>query len=210
MSISQRHGIPFRSSVIDAGEDPEALPRKHLAKSGYSDIGDRRLTLDTDKVVTVTMVPAGEIVGKVLDSKTGKPMRSFNVRVTFSPTLRRGEPTVGLRSDLMDPGSTCQSNDRRFKLGDMVVGMPLQVTVSAEDHEQEIAERIVAARPDVATPTEIRLSPVDPATIRTYGGRLLDAKGRPVPGALLRLIAAKPRDAGRSTRSCADRRNGGP
>ena len=171
-----------------------------FAKSGYSEIGDRRLLLDTDKVVTVTMIPAGVIAGKVLDAKTGTPIRSFNVRVTFSPTLQRGEPTVGLRSDLTDPGSTCQSNDGRFKLGDMVVGMPLQVTVSADGYEQQIAERIVVARPDDATLTEFRLSPVDPAKLRTYGGRLLDAKGEPVTGALLRLIAAKPRDAGRSTR----------
>src|SRR5207237_2217375 len=98
---------------------------------------------------------------------------------------------------LVDPGQAYQSPEGRFKLGDLVVGLPLQVTVSAKGYEKAVVERVVAARPDDARIEEFRIVPLDPASLQTYAGRLIDAKGQAVAGAQVRLIAAKPRDPNR-------------
>ncbi len=163
-------------------------------KEGYSVIDNRKLTLDTDEVVTVVMAPVGAIVGRVLDARTGQPVHSFNVQITFSPKRQPDEPSSGLLTRLTNPGETFQSNEGRFQVGDLVVGMPLQVMVSAEGYERHVAERVVVGRPDEARVEEFRLDPIDPAGLRTYRGRLIDDKGNPVVGAQLRLFAARHRD----------------
>jgi hypothetical protein len=168
-----------------------------FVKAGYSDLEGSKLPLDTDEVVTVVMLPAGVIRGKVLDAKTGKPIRAFNVRLNFSAKRQPGEPSNGLWSVLVDPGQDFQSEEGRFQLGDLVVGMPLQVSVAVPGYERAVAERVVAARPNEAGGEEYRLNPLDPAILRTYRGRLLDIQGRPIEGAQLRLIAARGRNAER-------------
>ncbi len=163
-------------------------------KHGYSRIENRQLPLDGNAVVTVEMVPAGVIVGKALDAATGQPIPAFNVQVTFSTRRLPGEPSVVLRADLNEPGQVFQSNEGRFQIGDLVVGMPLQVTVSAQGYERRVMERVVVARADRAPVEEFRLDPLDPKNLRTYRGRLVDAAGKPVVGAQLRLFAARNRD----------------
>ncbi|MDB5351479.1 MAG: hypothetical protein JWN86_2726 [Planctomycetota bacterium] len=164
-----------------------------FSKAGYSRIQGRKLPLDGNEVVTVVMIPSGVIAGRVLDSITGKPVRSFNVRITFSPRRQPDEPSSGLLSSLSDPGSVYQSDEGRFLLGDLVAGMPLQVMIAADGYERYVAERIVATRSDSAKIEEFSLDPIDPASLRTYGGRLLDASGKPIAGAQVRLIAARAR-----------------
>jgi hypothetical protein len=163
-------------------------------KEGYSEIEGRRLPLDTDAEVAVVMAPAGVILGQARDARTGRAVRAFTVRITFSPRRQPGDPSAGLASSLSDPGQDYQSDEGRFRLGDLVVGMPLQVTVAAEGYERRVAERVVAARPDAAQAEDFRLDPLDPAALRDYRGRLLAAEGEPVAGAQLRLIAARGRD----------------
>jgi beta-lactamase regulating signal transducer with metallopeptidase domain len=163
-------------------------------KNGYSPIDNRQLPLDGDDVVTVEMVPAGLILGKVLDAATGKPIRAFNVQITFSPERQPGDPSSGLRSDLINPGQAFQSNEGRFKLSELLAGMPLQVMISAQGYERHVTKRVAAAVPDEARVNEFRLDPLDTASLRTYHGRLRDADGKPVAGAQVRLIAARDRD----------------
>ncbi len=165
-----------------------------FSKKGYSAIEERHLPLDTDQVVSVTMAPAGVIAGRVVDVRTGKPIGAFRVQITFSPRRQPGEPSNGLFARLNDPGEMFQSNDGRFKLGELVVGMPLQVMVAAQGYERQVTERVVIARPDDGRVEEFRLDPVDPAELRTYRGRLVDARGNPVVAAQLRLFAARDRD----------------
>jgi len=163
-------------------------------KNGYSEINDRRLPLDSDQVVQVVMAPAGVIIGRVLDATTDQPIRAFNVQITFSPKRQPGEPSTVLFSSLVNPGQNVHSNDGRFNIGNLVVGMPLQVMVSAEGYERHVTERVVVARPDDLRIKEFRLDPVDRAEQRTYHGRLVDARGNPVAAAQLRLFASRSRD----------------
>ncbi len=166
-------------------------------KEAYSGIENRQLPLDGDDVVTVEMAPAGVILGKVLDATTGRPIRGFNVQITFSPKRQPGEPSSGLRSDLINPGQVFQSNEGHFKLGELLVGMPLQVMISAQGYERHVTERVVVAVPNEAPVEEFRLSPLDAADLRTYRGRLIDARRKPVAGAQLRLFAARDRNPNR-------------
>ena len=166
-------------------------------KDGYSEIDDRNLPLDTDEVVTVEMVPAGAGPGRAVDARTGKPIRAFNVQIGHSPRRQPDDPSGGIRSDLINPGQVFQSDEGRFKVGDLILGMPIQVTVSAEGYERRAIERVVAARPDEAKAEEFRLDAIDPASLRTYRGRLRDAGGKPVVGAQVRLIAARDREPDR-------------
>ncbi len=165
-----------------------------FAKKGYSQIADRHLPLDTDELITVVMAPAGVIDGRVLDARTGKPIRAFNVQITFSPRRQPGEPSTVLLARLTDPGQMFQSYDGRFQLGYLVVGMPLQVMISAQGYERHVEERVVVARPERGRVEVFRLNPVDMAAIRTYRGRLIDARGNPIASAQLRLFAARGRD----------------
>src|SRR5262249_12157893 len=136
---------------------------------------------------------------KVTDRDTGKPIRSFNVRITFSPKRGPNEPAPGLPSDLIDPGQAFNSETGTFKLADLVARMPLQVMIDAEGYERKVLERVVVTRNDEAEEVEFEMERVDPATLRNYAGRLLDAQGKPIAGAQLRLIVAGPRKPGQRT-----------
>ncbi|WP_337177115.1 M56 family metallopeptidase [Paludisphaera sp.] len=178
----------------------ELPPRCPLefSRAGYSDLRRDDLPLDGPDVVEVRMVPAGVILGRAVDG-SGQPLRAFRVRITHSPLRGRDEPSPGLWSTLVEPGQEFRSDDGRFRLGDLPVGAPLLVRVSALGHEDATAERVVVARPGEASEGVYRLAAIDPASVRSYAGRLLRADGKPAAGAELRLVASRPPgEAGRA------------
>jgi beta-lactamase regulating signal transducer with metallopeptidase domain len=180
----------------------DSLPASTLfcfSKQAYSPIENHALTLDTDAVATVAMASPGLITGQVVDAGTGKPVRAFNVQITFSPQRKAGEPSSGYRAELSDPGQTFQSDLGRFQIGELLVGMPLQVTVNAQGYERRVNERVVVAPAGLAQPEVFRLEKVDPANFQNYRGRLLDAHDKPVAGAQVRLFAARNRRADQRT-----------
>jgi hypothetical protein len=188
----------FRTTTDDRGLFSfDSLPPETpfaFYKNGYSEINDRRLPLDSDQLVHVVMSPAGVIIGRVLHATTDEPIRAFNVQITFSPKRQPGEPSAVLLSSHVSPGHNFHSDDGRFNFGNLVVGMPLQVMISAEGYERHVTERVVVARPDDLRIKEFRLHPVDHAELQTYRGRLVDARGNPVATAQLRLFASRDRD----------------
>lgn len=163
-------------------------------KGGFSEIQDRKLPIDGDAEVEVAMAPSAAILGKVVDAKTGRPIPSFLVQITFSPVRKATDPSSGLRSDLVNPGQKFRSAEGRFRIGDLVLGMPLQVMVSADGYERGVIGRVEAASGDEAA--EFRLEPLDPKNLIAYQGRLLDDDGKPVAGAHVRLIATRDRPRG--------------
>ena len=170
-----------------------------FSKLGFSQIKGRELAFDTDQIATIAMAPAGVIIGKVADAKSGTPVRAFYVRVMFSPIHNREEPSFGPEKVIIDAGHNHQSRDGLFRLQQLIVGMPVEVAVKAEGYEPHIFEGIVIARPDNAQVTKFPLEPLIEANLRAYAGRLLDSLGKPVAGAQVRLIATQLRDADKRT-----------
>jgi len=166
-----------------------------FSKQSYSPIRLQQLRLDEEAPITITMSPQGTIRGKAVDAATGRPLGSFTVRLWFSPQRLASGPGVGIPSDLANPGLTFRPSDGFFEVSDLVLGFPLQVTVLADGYERGVQESVVARAPGEAPIVEFSLQPEDPATLTTYAGRFVDAQGKPVAGAELRLIAAVDRPA---------------
>jgi beta-lactamase regulating signal transducer with metallopeptidase domain len=167
-----------------------------FSKAGFSEISKKQLELDGNEEVVVEMVSAGVVLGRVVDGKSGKPIKKFVVQLTFSPDRQPGDVSSGLLYSLTNPGQSFQSTDGRFRLNDLVVGLALQVTVLADGYEKGVVTRVLVAQPDSAEVEEVRLEPIDPATLQTVRVRMVDAQGKPITGAQLRLIVAGPRDVG--------------
>jgi protocatechuate 3,4-dioxygenase beta subunit len=164
---------------------------------GYSEIAEMKLPLDGDQVIDVQMKAQGFIKGCVVDAVTSKPIPRFNVRITFSEDRKPDDPVVGLSSRRISPGEDFVSAQGRFRLGDLLDGMPLQVTVLAPGYRRQVQRRVVAQPEDEGEETLIKMTPEDPAKLTTIRGKVLNHKGQAVSGAELRLIVATDRPAQR-------------
>jgi beta-lactamase regulating signal transducer with metallopeptidase domain/uncharacterized GH25 family protein len=160
---------------------------------GYSQIPDKKLPLDGDKEVVVRLKSQGIIKGRVVDAVTGKPLPRFNVSITFSPDRQPDELVAGLYSSRTTPGETFVSAKGQFVLKDLMVGMPLQVSVTAAGYRRQVLRRVVTQTEPEAMPVDIQLTAEDPSKLVTVRGKLVNHKGQPVRGAELRLIAATDR-----------------
>jgi hypothetical protein len=170
---------------------PSGAPFSFGAR-GYSDIEEAKLSLDGADEVVVTMQPEGMIRGRVLDAVTRKPISPFSVRITFSPD--RGPDEAG--HHLSGARATTPAGERfanpqgTFELNELINKMPLQVTVSAEGYEPQVYRRVLAKPKTKADEVVFALPPIDASKLVTIRGRMVDAQGKPVAGAELRLIGA--------------------
>jgi beta-lactamase regulating signal transducer with metallopeptidase domain/protocatechuate 3,4-dioxygenase beta subunit len=179
----------------------DSLPEKSpftFEKDGYSAIPQLEFALDGDQEVVVTMKSQGVIKGRVVDAATGKPVPRFTVRATFSADAQPNEPSTGLSNELFH-GQEFASAQGRFLLKQLLVGMPLQVSVSAAGYRREVVRRVVAEPVSEAETVAVQLKAEDPAKLVTLRGRLVNHRGDSVSGAELRLLVAtdrpEPRDA---------------
>jgi len=168
---------------------PDKTPFAFAAK-GYSEISEKFLPLDGDGEVVVMMQPEGVIRGKVIDGATGAPITSFSVRITFSPDRRPGEPGAGLSGPRAFKGERFVTTDGQFRLDRLTVGMSLQVTVEADGYSQKTERRIEVSAEAEAGVIDFKLAPVDPTSLTTVSGTILDLQSQPIAGAELRLIVA--------------------
>ena len=153
-----------------------------LVKDGYSEMENATLPLDGPKEVLVTMRAAGVIRGRVVNGRTGKPLSPFMVHVTFSPDREPDDPSASLSGARAIGGEKFATPDGTFRLNDFVRDMPLQVTVEAEGYERTVVRRVVAVADSDAKPVEFRLAPIDPSSLLTIAGRLVDEQSRPRAG----------------------------
>lgn len=165
-----------------------------FSKEGYSRDGGP-VAIDGQEVVTVEMSAQREIVGKVVDAETGKPIPVFSVSVSFP-----GRP--GARAEfqarfpgagfpvLFSRGTVYRSGEGSFKL--QVSAEPRQLRVSAMGYDRASVDDVIPQPRGQPKPIEVRLQRADPATLRTFAGRLLDAEDQPVPHVQVRLIATEP------------------
>ncbi len=164
-----------------------------FSKVGYSPMEDVKLALDGPEEVPVVMRLAGVIRGRVVDATSGKPLSPFTVRVTFSPDRQPDDPRGSLSRAVVEGREKFTAPDGTFRLGDFVRGMALQVTVEAEGYDPAVVRRVVAVADKDAQPVEFRLARIDESSLLTIAGRLVDPRGKPLPGAELRLIVASQR-----------------
>ena len=188
------HGNQFPGSDFGGGTTTDAegrfefdsLPAEPpfaLRKEGCSPMEDVKLPLDGEKEVTVAMRSAGVIRGRVVDDKTGKPVSPFMVRVTSSPDRKPDDPSGSSGGDTTYGGDKFATRDGTFRIGEFVRDMPLQVTVEAEGYDRTVVRRVVAVADSDAKPVEFRLAPIDPSSLLTIAGRLVDEQSRPRAGA---------------------------
>lgn len=154
------------------------------------------LQLDGEEPVTLMLQAPGVLRGRVVDANTGEPVRQFRVQLGFSPITKPNDRTGGFNSSWSDPGMTFNSVDGKFLIKPLTNGMPLALTVLAENYERTVIERAVAAKQGEAEELPISLEPIDLSQRYTLDVRLLDGAGHPATGAQLRLIVSNSRPTG--------------
>ncbi|QDT21380.1 carboxypeptidase regulatory-like domain-containing protein [Gimesia chilikensis] len=164
--------------------------------SGYSTITNRDFPAEENKPVVVTMKSEGILRGKVVDDSTGKPVTDYKVQITFSPIRKPNDPQGILSGARVMNGERIVNARGEFELRKFVQGMPLQVTIRADGYQKEVHVRVLARAASGAPMEEYRLTPLDPAMLHTFAGKVVTADGKPVPGVQLRLIAASMRRTG--------------
>lgn len=171
-----------------------------IDKNGYSKIQGKELPLDGDDVVDVELLSGGVIHGRAVDAQTGEPISPITVHLTFSPDRTNDDPSASLSGPAATgPGERFAAPGGDFRLGGLVRGMPLQVTVEADSYRRVVKRRVVAVPEAEASEVVFKLEPIEADEFQTIAGRLVDKSGRPVPGIALRLVVADrrpfPRDS---------------
>ncbi len=170
---------------------PEQSTFTIYTTSPYAPINNIVLPVGTDEEVIVELEYEAVIKVRAFDEKTGEPIPEYNVRVNFSPDRRPGDPVMGLRTDLSNPGTEIMGEVKEFRLGHLPVGFPLQVTVSAPGYEKAVLTRVEAAVESEFELIAVKLKKEDMRQYQVVAGKLLDPNGKPVSGQTVRLVSAK-------------------
>ena len=164
------------------------------APAGYVSLQDDRLRLDSTAEITITLDTAAVIKGRVVDETSGKPVVPFWVRAVGSPSRHGNEPWPQL-DGWLTKGQINLRPDARFEFGDMPPGAPVYLKVSAAGYVEQSLDWVIAQPDGRFKPLEIRLRKIDPRDLRTVSGSVVNAQGKPVAGAELRLWTAAKRPA---------------
>lgn len=171
----------------------DSLPKDveiEVNASGYSEFTDK-LPLDTDEVIDVTLQPKGVLRGVAVNAKTEQPITNFNVRITFSPERKPGDPSSGISSELVNPGQRHSSPTGWFDIDNLTVGQPFMVTVEAEGYRPTTVRRLVAVRASSEERPTLRMTPIEKSDLVSVEGQINYADGTPVVGAEVRLVASE-------------------
>ena len=175
---------------------PEGCTFTIYVPKGCAPFDDQTLPLDQDEEVIVQLQPEGIVRAQAIDSMSGKSIKNYNVRITFSQLAKAGEPSRGFPTQWIREGFDIEPADKEFRLGGLPPGMPLQLTVSSEGYEPTVVPRVVAEAEDVAQVEHIKLSAIDRSTYRNVGGVIRRTDGSPVGGAHVRLLVGKSKPPG--------------
>jgi hypothetical protein len=157
---------------------------------GYSPLQQQTLALDGDEEVTVTLQSQGLVRGRVVNAATGAPVKAFRLRIAHSPDREPDDPKGGISGKIWE-GVQFEPADGQFVLDDLMVNLPLQVTIYTDDFGMTTLRRVLPRPASDAEIVEFKIGPTDPAMIGTVSGVIVDEEGRPKPGAQLRLIVAE-------------------
>lgn len=160
----------------------------------YAPISQIEVRTDLDELMELTLVPAGILYLRAIDSKTGEPIDAYNVRLGFCEQSQAGDlHPAGLSSSLIQPGTNLQGDSNEFRLDNQVIGTAFKVIVSAVGYESTTIDRMVTQSIGDAKVVDVGLSRFNPDDYQTVAGRLVDANGAPVVGAAVRLLVGRDR-----------------
>ncbi len=162
----------------------------------YAPIQGRSLPVGSKEEIEIKMEPEGVIRVRAIDKETGKAIPEFNVRIGFSQDRRPNEPRVTLNSELFDPGKNILGDTKVYRLGQLVPGFGLQLTVSAKGYQKKVLPRLEASIEADSDIVDVELNREDESMFCVVSGRLVDTNGKPVSGALLKLVIGKNKDEG--------------
>ena len=109
-------------------------PQFRISKSGFTELMDVPLRLDSPGPVTIVLQPMGILRGRVVDAVSGKPLTHFNVWLNFGTGRRRSDVQWSMSGDLVYPGRQFQSQDGTFTLKNLMNKMPVDLNVTAEGY----------------------------------------------------------------------------
>jgi hypothetical protein len=167
--------------------------------AGFVPLIDVPLPLDRGTEITVTLDTAAVVKGRVVDAN-GKPVVPSRIRMEGS-LGRADEPRAQFDARLAKEGQLQIRPDGRFEFGGQPPGAAVRLKISAEGYGDHRLDRVIARPDEQCKPLEIRLRKIDPRELLTVSGRLLDARGKPLAGADLRLCTVVPQVAARAASS---------
>ena len=176
------------------------------ASTAFAPIRDLDVSVDEANVLDIKMEPSGCIAVRAVDAKTIEPLEQFNVRVFPCENLEPEDPKVpGITVTLTFPGKDIQGTTKVFRMEGETIGTPYKLRIAAMGFEPKIIQRVTAESIRLSKVLDVPLERIRPEDYQPVAGQLLDADGRPIAGASVRLLvgAAVPLpgnpNAGRNT-----------
>jgi protocatechuate 3,4-dioxygenase beta subunit len=130
-----------------------------------------------------------KVTGIVLDARTGRPVAGAAVEIAGGPPLRMGGEEFYVLPPIEDAehwrvlGRATSGDDGRFVIDGVPPHQPLIVTARAANAFTGRAEGAAPPLDQDGRPVEVRIGPTG-----TLAGRVLDAAGAPVAGALVGAV----------------------
>jgi hypothetical protein len=178
----------------------DSLPLQSVWKidppPGYTAASLGRMPLDRKTETILTLDTASVVKGQVVDEAGGKAVVGYRMRVFGGSFRRRGETAESLALRLRRDGRIILDPAGRFQLGDLAPHAQLRLRISAAGYIDQWLERVSALPDDQFRPLVIRLRKIDARDLHTVSGKLVDAAGKPIAGADVRLwtSSSKPTD----------------
>jgi len=140
-------------------------------------------SIEKEHVITVDRV--GKVYGKVLNDQTGEPIRSFNVKMTFS---KKGyQPGWGYAATWNREGHNFDSTEGLFDTGwdhRLPIGAEYSMTVFADGFDPLTIDPVVVQEiTEEPNRVEFRLKEET-----SFAGRVVDSNGVPIAGARIRFL----------------------
>lgn len=181
-AITDEHGR-FAIAGLPAGE-----VHAGFSGPGMTALPNHPLTLDAENVVTVA--PAGEIVGRVVDGD-GRPVRNFRVLLRAPRDGGPADRNLRFFAGFGGIGLTCTAEDGSFVVRNLDAGVAHRVTILAPGFGAATVNRVVARPRDRRGGADVALFELGPPSVLDVEVRAADS-GRPVPGARVAVVFGEP------------------
>ncbi len=170
---------------------PEASTLTIYTPKKYAPINDMKVTAGQAERITFEMKLAGVLRIRAIDSETKKPIEEFNVKVANSRQRDANDPWGSFSTAFSRQGVNVMGEQKTFEMTHLMPGTPLLVTVSAKGYESFSQDRMMTESSNKAKVIDIALKRDDPENYESIAGKIETSDGKPVVGAMVRLIVGK-------------------